>query len=107
MEKVFLIVELVEENGELIYAIQYTGVMNEGNIYAKLTQDTGCSYPEYIKVCRKDTVDETEKWNSSFSRRIFQIALSDIEKDSRIQKEPLLSDEILKAIYSHIQENEK
>lgn len=111
MKKVFLTVELTGENGEHVYAIQYTGVMTRRNIYAKLTQHTGDSQPEYIKVSKYDTVDTTDSWDSVFSGRAFRditvpydIALD----DSRIKKGPkLFSREILESIQSHIRENEE
>lgn len=111
MEKVFLIVEQIDENGETDYAIQYTGVMDEHSIYAKLTQDTGCPYPEYIMVSKKDTVDATVSWQSIISGKNFRnitISYDIAMKDSRIKKEAsLFSKEILEAIDSHIQENEQ
>ena len=72
MKKIFLMVELTDENGGHVYAIQYTGVMTRRNIYAKLTQNTGCPEPEYIKVSKQETVDKTEERNSVFSGRVFR-----------------------------------
>ena len=111
MKKVFLMVELTDENGDLVYIIKYTGVMTRRNIYAQLTQDTGCPEPEYIKVAKQDTIDCTEDWYSIFPGEIFRHIKVDCNvgmNDSRIQKtEKLFPNEILEAIHRHVQENEE
>lgn len=110
MRKVFLTVELTDENDNLAYAIQYTGVMSRRNIYAQLTQDTGCSEPKYIKVAKWDTIDCTKDWNSVFSRRIFRHIKVNHDtgmNDNRIHtSRKLFSNKILKLIHQHVQENE-
>ncbi len=110
MKKVFLIVNLVDEKGNLAYLINYTGVMTRRNIYAKLTQNTNCPDPEYVKVSKWDTVDETANWESIFPETIFRsisVSSNIAMDDSRIQKEFDIPDGILEAIDSHIQENQK
>ncbi len=111
MKKVFLILELTDENGGLVYAIQYTGIMTRRHIYAQLTQDTGCPEPEYIKVAKQDTIDCTEDWDSIFSGeryRHIKVNCNIGMNDSRIQKtEKLFYNEILEAIHRHVQENEE
>ena len=111
MKKIFLMVELTDENGGHVYAIQYTGVMTRRNIYAKLTQNTGCPEPEYIKVSKQETVDKTEERNSVFSGRVFrhiQVAYDIAMNDSRIQKNSEnFSGEISASIDSHVKENER
>lgn len=111
MKKVFLMVELTDENGGHVYAIQYTGVMTRRNIYAQLTQNTGCPEPEYIKVAKQDTSDCTEDWDSIFSGERFRHIKVNCNigmNDSRIQKtKKSFSNEILEAIHRHVQENEE
>ena len=111
MKKVFLMVELTDENGGHVYAIRYTGVMTHRNIYAQLTQNTGCPEPEYIKVAKYDTIDCTENGGSIFSGRIYRyikVSCNVGMNDSRIQKtKESFSNEILEAIHCHVQENEE
>ncbi len=111
MKKVFLVVELIDEKGDLAYAILYTGVMTRRNIYAQLTQNTGCPDPEYIKVAKQYTIDCTKDWVSPFSGEKFRHIKVDHNigmNDSRIQKtEKSFSNEILEAIHRHVQENEE
>ena len=111
MKKVFLIVELIDEKGGHVYAIQYTGVMTRRNIYAKLTQNTGCPEPEYIKIAKQDTIDYTEDYVSIFSGERFRHIKVNYNvgmNDSRIHKtEKSFSNEILEAIHRHVQENEE
>lgn len=111
MKKVFLMVELTDENGGHVYAIQYTGIMTRRNIYAQLTQVIGCPEPEYIKVAKQDTIDCTEDWHSIFSGeryRHIKVNYNVGMNDSRIQKtEKSFSNEILEAIHRHVHENEE
>ena len=111
MKKVFLMVELIDENGGHVYAIQYTGVMTRRNIYAQLTQDTGCPEPEYVKIAKSDTIDCAEDWDSIFSGRRFRAIKVNYNagmNDSRIQKtEKSFPNGILEAIHHHVQKNEK
>lgn len=110
MKKVFLVVDLTDENGGDVYSILYTGIMTRRNIYAQLTQDTSRLEPEYVKVAKQDTIDCTEDWNSIFSGEIFRHIKVNYNVgmyDSRIQKtEKSFPNEILEAIHNHVRENE-
>ncbi len=110
MEKIFLIVELTDEKENHVYSIIYTGVMTRRNIYAKLTQNTGCTEPEYIKVSKWFTKDITESVDTSFTERIYSISVPyDVGmNDSRIQQgTKSFPDGILEAVDDHVDENEQ
>lgn len=111
MKKVFLIVDLQDSKGNHFYSIKYTGVMTRRNIYAQLTQDTGCPEPKYVKVSKFDTVDKTDDWVSIFSGRPYwhisvpnEIGMN----DSRIKRgKKHFPRGILKAVNAHVEENER
>lgn len=107
-KKVFLIVEL-RENEETVYAIEYTGIMTEHSIYGKLTQLVGEPTPEYIKVAKKDTVNETDKWDCLIKRttRHIKVPYAVGMDDRRIQhiRPTELPENIFLEIQEHIEEN--
>lgn len=111
MKKVFLNVDLRDSKRNLAYSIMYTGVMTRRNIYAKLTQNTGCPEPEYVKVSKFDTVDKTADWESVFSSRpCLHISVScDVGMDdSRIKRgKEHFPCGILEAVNAHVKENER
>lgn len=110
-KKVFLIVDEQDSKGNRVYSTLYTGVMTRRNIYAQLTQFTGCPDPKYIKVSKFDTVDKTDHWVSVFSDRPYRhISVScDVgTNDSRIKKgKKHFPCGILEAVNAHVEENER
>lgn len=111
MKKVFLMVVLRDENENYVYSIKYTGVMTRRNIYAQLTQNTGCPEPKYVKVSKFDTVDKTDHWVSVFSGRPYRHIYVPNEigmNDSRIKiGKKHFPRGILKAVNPHVEENER
>lgn len=111
MKKIFLIVELTDEKENHVYSILYTGVMTRRNIYAKLTQNTGCTEPEYIKVSKWFTKDITESVDTVFAERMFRSISVPYDvgmNDSLIQQgTKSFPDGILEAVNAHVEENEQ
>ena len=101
MEKVALFIEEYNENEDVVFATAFVGVMDEESIYAKRVSNSSESDPEFIKVSTKDTQDCTaccEGLKEDFTARDMHVSEKDSLEDSRIIKEPKISEEIKESI---------
>lgn len=97
MKKVVFFIEEYNEKEELVFATMFIGVMDDESIYAKRVSVSCETDPEFIMVSVKDTQDCTancEGLKEDFVARDMQVSEKDSLEDSRIIKEPKISEEI-------------
>ncbi len=105
MKKVMLFVEEMDKDGEVTFATLFVGVMDDEFIYVKRVSVSCETDPEFIKVSVKDTKDCSSACvgiKENFAARDMQVSENDALEDSRIIKEPDMSEEIKELILDAI-----
>lgn len=103
MKKVISNVVFRDGVGSCVFAVMFVGVMDDQFIYAKRASIISANPetdPTYVKIARKDTSDMTNAWESEWDGPFMDIDVPDELglKDSRLELEPELTDEIREAI---------
>ena len=77
MEKVQLIVAY-EENGEIVFAVSFVGVMDGEYVYAKRTSvERRRQRKNYVKVKIAETIDQTANYSTIFKSKILELIVDD------------------------------